>query len=88
VLPAIADKVKGKVFIFTDGTVKYGHDVLKYIALGADAVMVGRHIVRGAHGGGRDGVAVLMNKIKQELVDAMVLTGCANVKAINRQILV
>ena len=40
------------VFIFVDGTVKYGHDVLKYVALGADAVMVGRHIVRGAHGGG------------------------------------
>lgn len=88
VLPAIADKLKGKVFIFVDGTVKYGHDVLKYVALGADAVMVGRHIVRGAHGGGREGVALLMNRMRQELVDAMVLTGCANVKAITRSIVV
>jgi hypothetical protein len=71
-----------------DGTVKYGHDVLKYIALGANAVLVGRHIVRGAHGGGSAGVALLMNRMQQEFVDAMVLTGCASVKAITRGILV
>lgn len=87
VLPMIADAVKGKTFIFVDGTVKYGHDVLKYVALGADCAMVGRHIVRGAHGGGRDGVALMMNKMRQELVDAMVLTGSANVRAINRRVL-
>ena len=88
VLPAIADKLKGKIVILADGTVKYGHDVIKYVALGADAVLVGRHIVRGAHGGGKDGVALLMTRMRQELVDAMVLTGCANVKAISRSILV
>jgi isopentenyl diphosphate isomerase/L-lactate dehydrogenase-like FMN-dependent dehydrogenase len=88
VLPAIAEKVKGRMFIFVDGTVKYGHDVLKYVALGADAVMVGRHVVRGAHGGGREGVALVMNRMRQELVDAMVLTGCADAKAISRGILV
>jgi isopentenyl diphosphate isomerase/L-lactate dehydrogenase-like FMN-dependent dehydrogenase len=87
-LPAVAEKVKGKVFIFVDGTVKYGHDVLKYVALGADAVMVGRHIVRGAHGGGRQGVALVMSRMRQELVDAMVLTGCADAKSIGRHILV
>lgn len=88
VLPGIADKLKGKIVILADGTVKYGHDVLKYVALGADCVLVGRHIVRGAHGGGKDGVALVMNRMRQELVDAMVLTGCANVKAISRSILV
>jgi 4-hydroxymandelate oxidase len=74
--------------VFVDGTVKYGHDVLKYVALGANAVMVGRHIVRAAHGGGRDGVALVMKRMHQELVDAMVLTGCANVKSIGRAVLV
>jgi 4-hydroxymandelate oxidase len=88
VLPVIVDKVKGKALVFVDGTVKYGHDVLKYVALGANAVMVGRHIVRAAHGGGRDGVALVMKRMHQELVDAMVLTGCANVKSISRAILV
>lgn len=87
VLPMIADAVKGKTFIFVDGTVKYGHDVLKYVALGADCAMVGRHIVRGAHGGGREGVALMMNRMRQELVDAMVLTGSANVKGISRRVL-
>ena len=88
VLPVIVDKVKGKALVFVDGTVKYGHDVLRYVALGANAVMVGRHIVRAAHGGGRDGVALVMKRMHQELVDGMVLTGCANVKAIGRAILV
>jgi 4-hydroxymandelate oxidase len=88
VLPVIVDKVKGKALVFVDGTVKYGHDVLKYVALGANAVMVGRHIVRAAHGGGRDGVALVMKRMHQELVDAMVLTGCANVKSIGRAVLV
>jgi 4-hydroxymandelate oxidase len=88
VLPVIVDKVKGKALVFVDGTVKYGHDVLKYVALGANAVMVGRHIVRAAHGGGRGGVALVVKRMHQELVDAMVLTGCANVKSISRAILV
>jgi 4-hydroxymandelate oxidase len=88
VLPVIVVKVKGKALVFVDGTVKYGHDVLKYVALGANAVMVGRHIVRAAHGGGRGGVALVVKRMHQELVDAMVLTGCANVKSISRAILV
>ncbi len=53
VLPAIADKVKGKMVILTDGCVRYGNDVLKFLALGADAVMIGRHLLRAAYGAGR-----------------------------------
>ncbi len=88
VLPAIADKVKGKMLILVDGTVRYGHDVLKYQALGADAVLIGRHLVRGAHGAGAEGVALFVNTMRQELEAAMVLTGCPNAKAVSRKILV
>ncbi|MBP8626231.1 MAG: alpha-hydroxy-acid oxidizing protein [Syntrophorhabdaceae bacterium] len=88
VLPKIADKVKGKTIIFADGTVKYGADVLKLLALGADAVLSGRHLLRGAVGGGKEGVALFINKMKNELVDAMVLTGTADVKKVNRGIIV
>lgn len=88
VLPQIVDAVGGKIKVFADGAVKYGPDALKLIALGADGALVGRHIVRAAHGGGREGVALFMNKIRQELVDSMVLTGCANVKAIDRRVIV
>src|SRR6185369_6732926 len=55
VLPKIVEKVKGKIIILTDGGVRYGADALKYLAMGADAVLVGRPVVRGAFGGGNDG---------------------------------
>jgi 4-hydroxymandelate oxidase len=87
VLPAVADKVKGKVPILTDGCVQTGTDILKYLALGADLVMVGRHMLRAAYGGGGDGVALFMNRLREELERAMVLTGVPSVAKINRAIL-
>lgn len=87
VLPAIADKVKGKLVIFADGCVRYGDDVLKYVALGADAVMVGRHLVRAAHGGGRQGVSLFLNTMRGELQAAMVMVGAANVSQITRRVI-
>jgi isopentenyl diphosphate isomerase/L-lactate dehydrogenase-like FMN-dependent dehydrogenase len=53
VLPAIADKVKGKLVILADGCVHYGIDVFKYVAPGADAVLVAA-IWGAAFGGGRE----------------------------------
>lgn len=88
VLPAIADKVKGSTLILVDGCVRYGHDVLKYVALGADAVLVGRHLVRGAHGGGAPGVTLFLKTMQQELEAAMTLTGTASARKIGRSILV
>jgi 4-hydroxymandelate oxidase len=87
VLPAIAAKLKGKVPILTDGCVATGSDVLKYLALGADVVMVGRHILRAAYGGGSEGVALFMNKMRTELQSAMVLTGVPSVSKIDSSIL-
>lgn len=86
-LPAIADKVKGKMVIFVDGCVHYGDDVLKYVALGADCVLVGRHIIRAAFGDGRQGVGLFMKTMRDELEASMVVTGCSNVHKIGRQIL-
>ena len=53
VLPGIAKKVGGKMVILVDGCVSCGVDVLRYLALGANGVLVGRHLVRAAFGGGR-----------------------------------
>ena len=83
VLPAIAKEVKGKLTILADGGVRYGADVLKMLALGADAVLVGRPAIRGAHGGGAEGVQVVLEKMKSELAEAMVLTGTASVRAVS-----
>ena len=87
VLPAVAAKLKGKIPILTDGCVASGTDVLKYLALGADLVMVGRHILRAAYGGGADGVALFMNRMRAELQAAMVLTGVPSVSKIDSRII-
>ena len=84
VLPKIADAVNGKLMVMVDGTVKRGTDVQKYLALGAQGVLVGRHFIRAAVGGGVDGVALFANRMRDELVVSMTLTGAANVKAIKR----
>ena len=79
VLPAIAQAVAGRMVILADGGVRTGWDVLKMLALGADAVLVGRPLLIGAVGHA-EGVAVLMNKLRDELTAAMIMTGCANCK--------
>jgi 4-hydroxymandelate oxidase len=87
VLPAIVARVKGRLLIFADGGVRSGSDVLKLLALGADAVLVGRPLIIGVMGGSRQGVAFLLNKLKSELIQAMLLTGTADVKSVPRAIL-
>jgi isopentenyl diphosphate isomerase/L-lactate dehydrogenase-like FMN-dependent dehydrogenase len=64
-----------------------GADVLKYLGLGADVVMVGRHVLRAAYGGGVEGVALFMNRVRDELQRAMVQTGVAKIADINGGIL-
>ncbi len=75
VLPAICDAVKGQVTILADGGVRSGGDVLKLLALGAEAVMIGRPFSVAALGGLQTGVESYIDKIKTELEQAMVLTG-------------
>jgi 4-hydroxymandelate oxidase len=86
VLPAIAEKVRGKLAVLADGGVRHGADVLKMLALGADAVLVGRPVVRGAHGGGAEGVQVILEKIRGELTEAMILTGARSPRKVSRDV--
>jgi isopentenyl diphosphate isomerase/L-lactate dehydrogenase-like FMN-dependent dehydrogenase len=87
VLGRIAAAVKGRVVVLADGGVRSGADVLKYLALGADAVLVGRPLVIGAFGAAAAGVAGLLNAMKGELVQAMLLTGTVDVKDVSPRIL-
>jgi isopentenyl diphosphate isomerase/L-lactate dehydrogenase-like FMN-dependent dehydrogenase len=87
VLPGIAKKVGGKMTILVDGCVSSGVDVLRYLALGANGVLVGRHLVRAAFGGGRKGVQLFMATMRDELETAMVMVGAANVRAVNHTFL-
>ncbi|MBY6878871.1 alpha-hydroxy-acid oxidizing protein, partial [Clostridium botulinum] len=87
VLPEIAEAVKGKVTILADGGVRTGVDVLKMIALGADAVLIGRPFVTASFGGEREGVKIYVENLKSELKSAMVLTGCNSIKDIDEKII-
>ena len=87
VLPEIAERVKGRLVILVDGCVHYGDDVFKYVAQGADAVLVGRHIIRAAFGGGRQGVALFMRTMRDELEATMVVAGVPDVRGIDRRAL-
>lgn len=87
VLPAVADAVKGRITILADGGVRTGGDVLKMLALGADAVMIGRPFSVAAVGGLLEGVTAYIDKIKSELISAMVLTGTPSIRSVKRSIL-
>ena len=88
VLPQIAAAVKGKMAIIADGGVRSGGDVLKLLALGAEAVMIGRPFSVAAVGGLRDGVEKYLDRIALELTQCMVLTGTESVTAVDPAILI
>lgn len=87
VLPKIAAAVKGKITILVDGGIRTGIDVLKMIALGADGVLLGRPIAISIFGGGSEGVGLVIDKIKNELIHGMIMTGCNSIKDINKDVI-
>ena len=88
VLPGIVDRVGGKVTITADGGVRTGYDVLKMLALGADAVLLGRDIIRAAIGAGTVGVRLHMERMHKTLKQAMLMTGCLDLSSVNKNILI
>ena len=84
VLPGIADAVGGKMKILVDGGIRSGLDVFRAIALGADAVLIGRPFVNMVYGGGAEGVAVFVEKLRAELADTMEMCSAHTLADINR----
>ena len=66
--------------VFADGGVRSGEDVFKMLALGADAVGIGRPYVQSVYGGGKYGAYIYTQKIYWELVNIMRLTDCHTLK--------
>ena len=83
VLPGIVDAVKGKLTILVDGGIRSGVDVFKAIALGADAVLIGRPFVNAIYGSAEEGVKIYLDKICNELKDTMRMCGAAALKDID-----
>ncbi|MES2484170.1 MAG: alpha-hydroxy acid oxidase [Pseudomonadota bacterium] len=76
-LPAIAQTVDGRIPLLVDGGIRRGTDVLKALALGARAVLVGRPVAWGLANAGALGVAHVIRLLRDELTVAMALCGCA-----------
>ena len=76
-LPRIADAVQGALPLLVDGGIRRGTDVLKAMALGASAVLVGRPAIYGLAHAGAAGVAHVLRLLRDELEIAMALTGCS-----------
>lgn len=79
VLPAIAEAVAGRAEVLVDGGIRRGTDVVKALALGARAVMVGRPILWGLAVDGEAGVRRVLDLLRRELDTAMALCGCASI---------
>ncbi|MEC7641039.1 MAG: alpha-hydroxy-acid oxidizing protein, partial [Nitrospinota bacterium] len=88
VLPEIAAAVAGRVKVLVDGGIREGVDILKMLALGADAVMIGRPICIAAFGAGKEGVEFFLKEKIRELKQAMILTGCSSVDRIDHAVIV
>ncbi len=86
-LPAIVEKVAGRIPVLVDGGIRRGTDVLKLLALGANAVLIGRPYLYGLAVGGAEGVARVVQLLCRELEMAMALTGRMSLGAIDRTVL-
>jgi 4-hydroxymandelate oxidase len=86
-LPAIVEAVEGRVEVYMDGGVRRGTDVLKALALGARAVLVGRPILWGLAVDGAAGAQHVLELLRDELERAMVLAGCADVASIDASLI-
>ncbi len=84
VLEGIAKAVGDQMTIFVDGGFRTGLDVFKALALGADAVLIGRPYAISVYGDGAEGVALYTEKIGAELKEAMKMTGASCLEEIDR----
>jgi 4-hydroxymandelate oxidase len=83
VLESIITAVDGRIEVLIDGGVRRGTDVLKALALGARAVLIGRPVLWGLAVDGERGVSSVLEILRRELDVAMALAGCCNVEEID-----
>jgi 4-hydroxymandelate oxidase len=86
-LGEVVDAVNGRAEIVVDGGIRRGTDILKALALGARAVLIGRPLLWGLAVSGETGVKQVIDILNEELRIAMSLTGCASLAGIKPDIL-
>lgn len=87
-LPAVVDAVDGRATVLMDGGVRSGLDVLKALATGAKACLIGRSWAMALGARGERGVSQMLETMRAELETAMALTGCTDVAKAGRNLLV
>jgi 4-hydroxymandelate oxidase len=87
VLPHVVEAVGDRCQVYVDGGIRRGSDVLKAIALGARAVLVGRPILWGLAVNGEQGAMQVLEILRRELDEAMLLCGCTRLADIDRSLL-
>ena len=85
-LPAVVEAVAGRAEVYVDGGIRRGTDVLKALALGARAAMIGRPYLWGLAAGGEPGVRRALDLLRDELETSMALAGCPSVRAVERDL--
>lgn len=84
-LPRVADALDGRCEVLLDSGVRRGVDVLRAIALGARAVLVGRAVVYALAAGGEEGVATMLRLLREEVELGLRLLGCTSVEQVGRE---
>ena len=87
-LPDVVDTVAGRIPVLVDGGIRRGNDILKAIATGADAVLIGRAYLWGLAAFGQPGVERVLSMLKSELEMAVALAGARNLDELDRSLLV
>jgi 4-hydroxymandelate oxidase len=86
-LPAIVDALEGRVPIIVDGGIRRGTDVITALALGAQAVAIGRPVLWGLACGGQQGALDVLETLRAEIRNTMTLCGCAKLAELSRDVI-
>lgn len=86
-LPRVAEALDGRGELLMDGGIRRGTDILKALALGAKAVLIGRPLLWGLAVDGEEGARSVLRMLRHELDQAMALAGCPDLESIDRTLL-
>jgi (S)-mandelate dehydrogenase len=87
ILPAVVERVAGRVPVLMDGSIMRGSDIIKAVSLGASAVLVGRATLYGVAVGGQEGAARVLHLFREEIDRVMGQIGAASIADLGREYL-